>query len=623
MGDQFKKFIATGGKSREEIRSSIEKLLRREVDNIVKSTQEEIRRKIAEVIEDAKKHSEQAPQAEKIPPREKENIVYYNAPDRGITADEIAFAPETPDFETDADRAMNDKITEMRGLNEIFYNGYLLNQCAEISIVKQGEFMAEVTDDFGRQAFCGISRPIYGALSNPQLRTYFTWRTDVRRGVCRGTDRAYITLYCYELMNKIGVISAADALGRLLAVWESCRESAGWLDEVMPRWIKDFYAYNDLSGQYPDLCSCFPVKSAGFSQSISELNCRNYSDKLDYLMENSSYKLGESVFFSEDTKPLLNGAAGAALAELDKYFLARDISLFKLICGRMKRDYNWTPFAGAYVNLDRMDGFRQVRISPVERYCIKRGEAALELFEPSPYRGFIGYILKSVEAALRKRTGFQHKITPNIKMVINDFRNREKLIEAVSAPEFERVITDAVNEWCGKNGIFPAKKSVKGSVTEDPPPVPVKVDIDVEKLSKIRAESEEIAKKLIVEENAHSEDMIAETAERISGDDFSEKISGYSEAAEEIAALSGDADFGNGWAGLAHSLSQRHIEVISELLNGRAESYCRKNSILPETVYEEINTLALDNIGDVVIEDGEIVRDYEKELRRLAGESEV
>ena len=78
----------------------------------------------------------------------------------------------------------------------------------------------------------------------------------------------------------------------------------------------------------------------------------------------------------------------------------RDISLFKLICGRMKRDYTWAPFAGAYVNLDRMDGFRQVRINSVERYCVKRGEAALELFEPSPYRGFIGYVLKSIEAVL-------------------------------------------------------------------------------------------------------------------------------------------------------------------------------------------------------------------------------
>ncbi|MDE6030765.1 MAG: TerB N-terminal domain-containing protein, partial [Oscillospiraceae bacterium] len=591
-------------------------LLRNEVDNAVMAAQQEIRKKIAEVIEDAKKYSESVPQPEKIPPRD-QNIVYYGAPNRGLTADEIAYAPEAPDFDTDADRAMNDKITEMRKLNELFYNGYLLNQCAEISIVKQGEFMAEVTDDFGRQAFCGISKPIYGALSNPQLRTYFTWRTDVRRGVYHETDRSYITLYCYELMNKIGVISAADALGRLLALWEGCREFAGWLDEIMPRWIKDFYAYNDLSEQYPDICSCFPVKSAGFSASVSELNVGNYSDKLDYLMENSSYKLGESVFFNEQTKPLLNGAAEAALTALNKYFLERDISLFKLICGRMKRDYNWTPFVGAYVNLDRMDGFRQVRVSPVERYCVKRGEAALELFEPSPYRGFIGYILKSIESELRKRTGFHHKLTPNIKMVINDFRNRDKLIEAVSAPEFELEIIIAVNAWCDKNGIFPAKKQPKG--TEELPPAPVKVDIDVEKLSRIRAESEEIAKKLIVEEPTHSEETISEIADRISGEDFSEKMAEYSEQ-EEIAPQSEAAD---GWDGLARSLSARHIAVLRELLRGSAERYCRENNILPETVYEEINTLSLDCVGDVVIEGGEIVQDYEEEIRRLAGSGEV
>ncbi len=613
MEDKFKKFIATGGKSREEIKSDIEKLLRKEVDNAVRSAQEEIRKKIAEVIEDAKKHSESVPQPEKIPSREQKEIIYYNAPNRGISADEIAFAPEAPDFNTDADKAINDKITEMRGLNEIFYNGYLLTQCAEISIVKQGEFMAEVTDDFGRRAFCGISRPIYGALSNPQLRTYFTWRTDVRRGVYLETDRAYIMLYCYELMNKIGVISAADAFGRLLAVWEGCRGFAGWLDDVMPRWLKDYYAYNDLSGQYPDIGSCFPVKTEGFSKSVSGLYCKDYAGKLNYLMENSSYKLGESVFFSDITKPLLDCAVGAALAALDAYFLARDISLFKLICGRMKRDYTWTPFAGAYVNLDRMDGFRQVRISPVERYCVKRGEAALELFEPSPYRGFIGYVLKSVESVLRRRTGFQHKITPNIKMVLNDFRNRDKLIDAVSAPEFERAITDAVNVWCDKNGIYPAKKAKKNSAEDEPRTTPVKVDIDIGKLSAIRAESEETAKKLIVEEYTDSEETVSEIAGRISDEDFSEKVAEYSETSGAAGS----------WDGLAHALSPRHIRVISELFKGGAERYCRENNILPETVYEEINTLALDCVGDVVIEDGQIVQDYEEELRRIADNQEV
>ena len=614
MEDKFKKFIATGGKSREEIRSDIEKLLRKEVDDVVKSAQEEIRRKIAEVIKDAKKASESVPHPEKTPPREQKEIIYYNSPDRGITADEIAFAPETPDYETDADRAINDKITEMRGLNEIFYNGYMLNQCAEISIVKQGEFMAEVTDDFGRQAFCGISRPVYGALSNPQLRTYFTWRTDVRRGVYHEIDRAYITLYCYELMNKIGVISAADALGRLLAVWEGCRGFAGWLDDIMPRWLKDFYAYNDLSGQYPDICSCFPIKTEGFSESVSELYVKDYSGKLGYLMENSSYKLGESVFFNDSVKPLADGAAGAVLAALDAYFLDRDISLFKLICGRMKRDYTWAPFAGAYVNLDRMDGFRQVRINSVERYCVKRGEAALELFEPSPYRGFIGYVLKSIEAVLRRRTGFQHKITPNIKMVINDFRNRGKLVDAVSASEFEQTIIDAVNIWCDKNNIYPAKKKKK-SFVDNEPHIPVKVNIDVERLSAIRAESEEIAKKLIVEEDILGDKAYSEIAVKISGDDFSEK------AEKDSAAFNGVSE--GGWTGLARALSPRHISVLSELLRGGAERFCRENNILPETVYEEINTLALDNIGDVVIENGDIVSDYEDEIRRITDSEEV
>ena len=141
---------------------------------------------------------------------------------------------------------MLDKIGEMRSLEEISDNRYITRRCAEVTLVKQGLFMADVEDDFNRRVFCALQQPVYMSMSNSQLRTYFTWRTDVRRGKYLEIDKPYILLYCYELLNKIGVSSAAEAFGKLLELWEGCRPFAGYLDEIMPRWLKDFYVYNDI-----------------------------------------------------------------------------------------------------------------------------------------------------------------------------------------------------------------------------------------------------------------------------------------------------------------------------------------------------------------------------------------
>ncbi len=651
MAEKFGKFIETGGKSMDEIRSEIRRMLNKSSDQTTEdipaadSTAEAIRRKIAAVVDDAKRTAQSVPRAEKIPPRpDRANISYVTgkpvAP-RELTADELAYPPEPPrsvaasiedgtrpedrtcpeDVCRLQDAAINERIAEMRKLNEIFYNGYMLKRCAEESIVKQGLFMADVTDDYGRRAFCGTPRPIYAALSNAQLRTYFTWRTDVRRGVYSETDKPYVQLYCYELLNIIGCISAADAFGRLLDLWENARGWAGWLDEAMPRWLKDFYAYNDISEQYPDISACLKWGGGVADEKAAAMFDRHYEGCLERLMEYSAYNLRGSRFMTEDGAKLMDGALTAVLSALDGYLAERGISLFEILCGRLKKDFSWTPFAGAYVNLDRMGKFRAVRINALERYCVKRGEPVLERLEPAPCRGFIGFVLKSTEAELRRATGFRHSLTPNITMALNDFRNRDKLIAAVSDEEFTRVISEAVREWCAKRGIRPAEtksavKPRKGAVSDETlpetPREPLNIFIDVSRLADIREQSDELTKKLIIDEEeeipaARAEDISAEIAE----EDFSERVA-------ECTGLSRDfSELPDGWREFAARLGETELSVLSALVWGNAQEYCRSIGELPEAVFERINTAALDTVADIVIENGELIPDYEEDIRRV------
>lgn len=646
MGD-FKKFIQTNGKSFEEIKQTINEMVNRAVNSVVDTVVDDVtqlapkdvRKSVKQRVRDArKKAAEGNYKAEKIPQRltgqqdDAAEFVYQkNASDRS----RIYYPHEAHSENMSArEKYMLTKIGQMRELEICVRGGGIVKRAVELTIVEQGEFMADVEDDFTRRAFCALPQPVYAAMSNSQLRTFFTWRTDVRRGRYYEIDKPYVLLYCYELLNKIGVKNSVEAFDKLLEVWENCRGSAPYLNALMPRWLKDFYAFNDVTEKYPDISAVLgaPAKigSAREFSEFSEIEAGNYSQKLDFLAENSAYDIKNSIFYSEQTKPLIEAACEAALNALDGYFAARDIVLSELLCGKLKKDYSWIPFKDAIVNLDTADGFRPVAVSASERYCIKRGEPALELFDFAPSRGFIGYLLKSVEAELRIKTGFNRKITPKLQMLQNDLKNRTKLMEATSEPDFPKIITGAVDEYCRKNGIRPAEKAPKTPKTafdEYAAYSAPKVEIDVSKLDEIRSNSEVIARKLMIDEETEQDvpDMSERIAAQIGDDEFSELIEDYKEELspeddEEFPLQSGNPLFeelDSDWQAFANDLTPIQLETLKALINGNVRAFCKERGLLPETVFEEINTTALAVFDDVVIEGGEVVSDYFEEIAKI------
>lgn len=700
MGD-FKKFIETGGKSLEEIKKAINDMVKKVVDDVVDDVTDilpkDTRKQIKKTIRDSRKPDSSA---QKIPPRDNtaqkssaaakssttpkfsqecgsgKKHTPLNPDDLDFSAEEtprkttpnfnyvtgrpegepplldhpnpIAYPHESiPENMNSQDEYMLNRIREMRALEEITYNSYIVKQCAQITMVRQGEFMANVEDDYGRRVFCAIPHPIYAALSNSQLRTYFSWRTDVRRGVYGDVEQPYILLYCYELLNRIGVTSADDAFGRLVAVWENCHLNARYADVIIPRWIKDFYAFNDVTLPLPAQFT-EEDKSGDDYRAAADIEAGNFAGKLGFLAKNSAYDITESIFLDEKTSPMMEGACAAALSALSGYFKSRGVDIFSLLCGRMKKDFSWEPFQSAIVDIERMDGFRAVEISPMERYSVKRGEPVLERFEFSASRGFVGYVLKSVEAQLRKLTGFTRKLIPNIKMLENDIKNREKLEEAVSAPEFAEIIPRAVEQYCRQAGIAvvgnPKPKKTPKPWDEEVPTEPVVVNIDISKLDKIREQADENARKLIVDELEYHEDEPEESSsekteetactetpdyeeitDQIGDDEFAESVAGYAELISEDENPAPNISAGNAifenmepeWQDLANNLTPDNILFLGAMLDGTEREFCRERDILPQTMIEEINEEALRAVEDVIIEGGAILDDYAEQVREL------
>ncbi len=683
MGD-FKKFIETGGKSLEDIKKAINEMVNKVVDDVVNDVTEilpkETRKQIKQTIKDirtpdlsekkippkptvVKTAAANSPKKELLelddidyteeePPRPKHRDFSYvtggftDEPQRLDHPNPIAYPHEAiPENMSSQDEYMLHKIREMRSLEEITHNSYIVKQCAQVTMVRQGEFMADVEDDYERRVFCAIPHPIYAAMSNSQLRTYFSWRTDVRRGVYSEVEQPYIILYCYELMNRIGVSSADDAFERLVAVWENCHVNARYAETIIPRWIKDFYAFNDVTLPLPDKLAETSGQSAD-CRTVMEIEAGDFSGKLDYLARNSAYNISESPFLDEKTRPMMEGACEAALSALAEYFKPRGVEITALLCGKMKKDFSWEPFQYSIVDIDRMDGFRAVEISPTERYSVKRGEPVLERFELAPCRGFVGYVLKSVEASLRKLTGFTRKLIPNIKMLENDIKNRGKPEEAVSAPEFSEIIPKAVEDYCKRAGIAivgkPKPRKAPKPWDEEVSAEPVAVNIDVSKLDEIRKQADENARKLIVDEleyqetggerfsekNEEAAPDYEEIAGQIGDDEFAESVARFSDLAEltpDNEEPAPNISAGNPkfermepeWQALANNLTPDNILFLGAMLDGTEREFCRKRNILPQTMIEEINEEALKATEDVIIEGGAVLEDYAEQVRAL------
>lgn len=656
MSSGFKKFLDVSGKSADEIRENINKMLNNAVSSVVETVVDDVtqflpndlRRQIKKSVHDACENPSGSARetreykAEKIPPRQPaalpEDFIPPPPSPPPPSYNPNAFEyPREPICEpqNEQEEFMINKIREMRKLGEVTHNSYVVKRCAEVTMVQQGEFMADVTDDFPRTAFCAIQRPIYASMSNSQLRTYFTWRTEWRKGNYDPTDKPYVLLYCYEVLNKIGFKDSDDAFRGLMTVWNELSASADYLRALLPRWIMDFCAYNNVSLPTPVFEGLSP-----YDGDVSEILDGNFKGKFGFLAEHSAYAIKESKFFSEQTRPLLEGACDAVLEALAAHFGKYGIELSALLCGKLRRVTFWEPFGSALVDLDRMDGFHTFSPNAAERYCVKRGEPSLEQLEFFPSKHLIGYVLKSIEARIRKAVGFPHALSPNINMLKTEIANREKFRNAVTDPDFEKLIRDAADLWCRQNGI--SKKTAKGTPPPEDIVIPV-VEIDISKLAMAREQAELNASRLIVPDTAEEyspfetgesaessaerdEPSVGEPdferiADSIYEDEFSEAVAEYAENAsppelpkpnrEVLDALSGD------WQDLAAELTPTQIKALGALLEGSIAQFCRAGNIFAETIFEQINSAALEAVGDVVIESGEIVEDYRGEVSTL------
>lgn len=487
-------------------------------------------------------------------------------------------------------------FTSMRDISRFNHSSYFANskfyqkqaQYENSKIFyKQAVFMKDFEDDFAESVPFSAYFPYYQMMSYEQLRTYFTWRTKVRSGNVQNTSLSYAFVYIYELLNNIGVNDPLEGLEKLMSFRASFKAFDTTIEKYLIKWIKDYHIYyelpwsfkefifkNELQSHYPDIAGYQPEASCHFERFCGI----------------SKYNIRQSAFYSDKTNELITECFDFVIGKLKIVFLNAGIEIDNLIFQHSKTNSVWTPFNGAlfYPTLKQSD--REIVLCENEIYICSQNRWFFSTVIPvESGKQLIGYILKRMEAVLRKVTNYKYKLSSDLNMISNEV---QKML-ATAGISLEKAVTDFVLEFYREKN-----KTV--------------VSVNKAVLDKIRLEALDTQQKLIVPENI------------ITASPFLSELSDNNKVEEEpFSAHFSETSLSDGWAGLRDALNEIEINALSEVLKGNRDikQFADENGVMLEVLADSINEKAFDHIGDNILDECIIIYDEYREKTMIMVES--
>ncbi|MDF2540745.1 MAG: hypothetical protein K0S47_463 [Herbinix sp.] len=467
--------------------------------------------------------------------------------------------------------------------NANFYNKQMQNENSRI-FYKQAVFMKDFEDDFTETFPFSAYFPHYQLMSYEQLRTYFTWRTKVRNGYIGETSLSYVFVYIYELLNNIGVNDPADGLNEMISFWNVYKFYDTTIEKYLLKWIKDYYIYYRLPKPFQEFL-CENRLQKYYSNIVEYEPDVNFD--FEYVSDLSKYKIKQSSFYNEQTNQLIRDCYNFVLSKLKNLLKDVGIEFKDLILQPSKSKSVWTPFRGAlfYSTLQQPD--RQVVLSENEVYLCSQNTwylGTITTLESGKH--LIGYILKHMEAVLRKITNYKKKLSANLNAVNDEIQQKF----SAAGISLEEVITEAVQEFYReKNKIV--------------------ISVSASALDKIRLDALGTQEKLIVPEN---DNIILDLGSFMEALPMNEEMKEPKESTFQsedkemdipTLAPSHSSAFTDGWTSLKKALSETERNALSALLQGNKDikQFADNHGVMLEVLADSINEKAFDHIGDNIL----------------------
>ncbi len=275
---------------------------------------------------------------------------------------------------------------------------------------EQGMFMRDYEDDIDFREEVVRYFPTYQALTDAQLRGYFSWRTQWRKGDRRKTSLSFAFMHIYELLNGIGAATPEDAFHALRNFWSAYRELDSGTDKYVTLWLKDFVIYHNLEKSLLD-----GLPDVVFDNALGILlhyKTEKGEDVFSALNSLSRYNLEASRFFRERPEETRNAALRVFDAISQYYNRNPKNTAREKLFGRVVTN-SYPMFRSAVFYDQRPPEDRIYEVGDSHRYLCRGGVWSCERFVGYGLNNKkIGAILKTVDFLLRERNGFKSTLQP-------------------------------------------------------------------------------------------------------------------------------------------------------------------------------------------------------------------
>ena len=496
------------------------------------------------------------------------------------------------DKERDKPQPIPQRILEMRGLakrtgwHSYHYGGSQL-------FYEQASFMADFEDDCDYISHFSCYYPTYEDMSNLDARAYFSWRTKLRNHTIAHAPLSFLFVYAYELLCKVGVASAQQAMTMLSVLRDSfCKDGANRvLDAYLQAWMLDFAVWHGLSLEYA--CSSFMQYNAVYElrqleQKLAQAQLApsqiNEAQLFELLCNVSSYHLEKSKLYALYPTLVQQACARVFIKMVNHCKTRRKMGYIDGLFGPAVRE-PYTMFSGAvfYTPQTHAD---QVRVTPwhVVYSCHDGRWTISKPCKAQKKSAELGNLLHEVDVALRQTLQEAPTLKPR------------------ELPKYQRsYVTEAVQQ------VVEEKNRIEAA----------QVSINLDSLAAIRSDAAQICEVLLVEEERELKPVLESELELAFAAQASEETQQMDLLVDEAGMpLESKIDS----AANTGLLGNYQKQLLQAVLEGKPLPKADVGSMLSVEV-DYINELLYELVDDAVLEfDGQqvsLVEDYRKDVEEF------
>ncbi|MCL2386451.1 MAG: TerB N-terminal domain-containing protein [Defluviitaleaceae bacterium] len=489
----------------------------------------------------------------------------------------VVTAPQGQVISPTAPDPIRQRFYDMRGMapdNPFSWNESRL-------FYKQAKFMEDFADDYEGYEEFNMQYPCFQRMGYEQLRTYFTWRTKVRRGEFLHIDLSYIFLYVYELLSCIGTTSPAQALEGLIVLRDVYAEQFPAINKFLPTWLSDFHIYYELPHSFQQFAEAHNMRDF-----YSDTLLFDGSSNLNAWRTYSSYDIWKSKFYtaSPENAVLMQNCFSAAIAGITALCAEKNVRIKDLFLHTSRTEMTWRPFRKAIFHPWLTQPDRTVKLPNGEVfYCRDNNWSTLYSTPYAHRKDLTGFIIKKTESLARVLANHKTKLTVTRAVLYKASLAMYDMID-INVKEIEETIEKSVAAY--------HKEQTR-----------VVVNVDHQNLARIREEAEDTTDKLIVEEKEKEKEEKDKTLGALPPIPPQGGTASLTSIVVAEQTFSGD----NIWGQFMESLSEVEAGALRLALSkdnsaSTIKEFANSHNVMLEILADGINEKALDTVGDNILE---------------------